>query len=144
MKAKLGILALLCLLASGCVVIRSWDVTTKPVLYEQYVVYGEYHDVLASIDAKVEQCMRPIPLKSSSLRPEQGMASMYFFCDTRIDGICPYLVLDLQQLDEERTRIEVYANDLSKLAWPHLRRSIQYGAEGKDGCPSSPEADLSH
>lgn len=164
MKTKLGILALMCLLACACAPKTPWDVTKKPILYEQYVVYGGYQDVLAAIDAKVEQCMQPVPHKGFSLLRSADVASMYFFSDSAWARLAPeledalccegltaeeankwaYLVLKLRNLDEERTQIDAYANDLSKLAWPRLRRSIQYGAEANAGCPDSPQADLEH
>lgn len=141
MKTKLGILAVMCLLASACCATTTQQSPLKdPVLYEKYVVYGDYQEVLAAIDAKVEQCMKPLPRKESSPQQDPGTAAMYFFGDSE----SAQLILQLKNLDEERTQIDVYAGDLNKLAWPRLRASIQYGAEGKAGCPDSPQAALEH
>ena len=139
MKAKLRVLAIMCLLTSACAAPAPQHVVETPTLYEQYIVYGGYQDVLASIDAKVEQCIQSLPHKESSLQQEPGTAAMYFFGDNET----ALLVLKLKDFDGDRTQVDVYAGDLNKLAWPRLRRSIQYGAEGKAGCPDSPQADLS-
>lgn len=136
LKAQFAILAAMCLLVSACACTTPRNVVEAPILYEQYVVYGGYQDVLASIDAKMEQCIQPLPHKQTA--HDGGTAVLYIFGDSE----SARLVLKLQNLDEERTQVDVYAGDLSKLAWPRLRRSIQYGAEGKAGCPDSPQADL--
>jgi hypothetical protein len=163
MHAKSAILILMCLLAGACA--SGTDVTEKPMLDERYVVYGEYRYVLASIDDKVEQCVLPPPPKGFALQKHPDMLEMYFFSNSAWDELAPMLqdpleccqglpeeevyararfVLRVKAFDKERTQVDVYAAELSKLAWPVLRNAIQYGAEDKIGCPDSPQPDLAN